>query len=46
MQYVGLFGVENELAKNLPYGAQRRLEIAVLWRPSHCCCCLMNRRPE
>ena len=28
MQYVGLHGVENELAKNLPYGAQRRLEIA------------------
>jgi branched-chain amino acid transport system ATP-binding protein len=28
MKYVGLQGVENELAKNLPYGAQRRLEIA------------------
>lgn len=28
MQYVGLGRVENELAKNLPYGAQRRLEIA------------------
>jgi branched-chain amino acid transport system ATP-binding protein len=28
MQYVGLKSVENELAKNLPYGAQRRLEIA------------------
>ena len=28
MKYVGLFNVENELAKNLPYGAQRRLEIA------------------
>jgi branched-chain amino acid transport system ATP-binding protein len=28
MQYVGLNNVENELAKNLPYGAQRRLEIA------------------
>ena len=28
MHYVGLFGVGNELAKNLPYGAQRRLEIA------------------
>jgi branched-chain amino acid transport system ATP-binding protein len=28
MQYVGLKNVENELAKNLPYGAQRRLEIA------------------
>ena len=28
MHYVGLSGVENELAKNLPYGAQRRLEIA------------------
>ena len=28
MEYVGLRRVENELAKNLPYGAQRRLEIA------------------
>ena len=28
MHYVGLRGVGNELAKNLPYGAQRRLEIA------------------
>jgi branched-chain amino acid transport system ATP-binding protein len=28
MQYVGLKGVGNELAKNLPYGAQRRVEIA------------------
>ena len=28
MRYVGLSNVENELAKNLPYGAQRRLEIA------------------
>jgi branched-chain amino acid transport system ATP-binding protein len=28
MHYVGLKGVGNELAKNLPYGAQRRLEIA------------------
>lgn len=28
MSYVGLSGVANELAKNLPYGGQRRLEIA------------------
>ena len=28
MHYVGLKGVGNELAKNLPYGAQRRVEIA------------------
>jgi branched-chain amino acid transport system ATP-binding protein len=28
MHLVGLRGVGNELAKNLPYGAQRRLEIA------------------
>ena len=28
MRYVGLHGVGNELAKNLPYGMQRRLEIA------------------
>lgn len=28
MKYVGLNGVGNELAKNLPYGGQRRVEIA------------------
>jgi branched-chain amino acid transport system ATP-binding protein len=28
MHYVGLRGVGNELAKNLPYGAQRRVELA------------------
>ena len=28
LQFVGLNGVDKELAKNLPYGAQRRLEIA------------------
>jgi branched-chain amino acid transport system ATP-binding protein len=28
LQFVGLSGVANELAKNLPYGDQRRLEIA------------------
>jgi branched-chain amino acid transport system ATP-binding protein len=28
MAYVGLKGVANELAKNLPYGGQRRVEIA------------------
>jgi branched-chain amino acid transport system ATP-binding protein len=28
LQFVGLAGKANELAKNLPYGAQRRLEIA------------------
>jgi len=28
LQYVGLRGIGNELAKNLPYGDQRRLEIA------------------
>jgi branched-chain amino acid transport system ATP-binding protein len=28
MKYVGLDRVENELAKNLPYGGQRRVEIA------------------
>jgi branched-chain amino acid transport system ATP-binding protein len=28
MTYVGLKGVGNELAKNLPYGGQRRVEIA------------------
>ncbi len=28
MKYVGLENVENELAKNLPYGGQRKVEIA------------------
>ncbi len=28
MHYVGLRGVGNELARNLPYGAQRRVELA------------------
>ena len=28
LNFVGLYGVADELAKNLPYGAQRRLEIA------------------
>ena len=28
LDYVGLRGLEQELAKNLPYGSQRRLEIA------------------
>ncbi|PKL10169.1 MAG: ABC transporter ATP-binding protein [Spirochaetae bacterium HGW-Spirochaetae-7] len=28
MEYVGLYGVGNELAASLPYGAQRRVEIA------------------
>ncbi len=28
LRYVGLKGVSNELAKNLPYGGQRRVEIA------------------
>jgi branched-chain amino acid transport system ATP-binding protein len=28
LDYVGLNGLEQELAKNLPYGSQRRLEIA------------------
>jgi branched-chain amino acid transport system ATP-binding protein len=28
LEFVGLKGVENQLAKNLPYGDQRRLEIA------------------
>ena len=28
LNYVGLKGIGNELAKNLPYGDQRRLEIA------------------
>ena len=28
MEYVGLKNVGNELAKNLPYGGQRRIEIA------------------
>jgi branched-chain amino acid transport system ATP-binding protein len=32
MEYVGLRGIGNELAASLPYGAQRRVEIAAPWR--------------
>jgi len=28
MEFVGLIGIDNELARNLPYGDQRRVEIA------------------
>jgi len=39
-----LEGIQNELAKNLPYGQQRRVEIAARWLPTRACCCWTNRR--
>ena len=45
LEYVGLGGHAGELAKNLPYGSQRRLEIARAWPPSRRCSSSTSRRP-
>ena len=34
----------DEISSNLPYGLQRRLEIAGRWRRSRACCCSTSRR--
>ena len=44
LKVVGLEDVQNELATSLPYGKQRRLEIA-RWPPTRPCCCWMSRPP-
>ena len=36
---------EDELAKNLPYGDQRRLEVARAWPASRSCSCSTSRPP-
>jgi ABC-type branched-chain amino acid transport systems, ATPase component len=46
LAYVGLREpVFDRLASQLPYGDQRRVEIARGWRPSRSCCCSTSRRP-
>ena len=45
LKWMGLGNQQNMLAKNLPYGAQRRLEIARRWRRSRSCSCSTNRPP-
>ena len=42
---MGIERYVNELAKNLPYGAQRLLEIAARWPPSPSCCFSTSPRP-
>ena len=46
LELVGLKGRDDELAKNLPYGDQRRLEIAraLAQRARRCCCSTSRRR--
>ena len=45
LQFVGLTGKGDLLAKNLPYGMQRRLEIARALASQPKCCCWTNRPP-
>lgn len=40
----GLEKYKDDIATSLPYGIQRRLEIAARWRRIRSCCCLMSRR--
>ena len=35
----------DDVANSLPYGLQRRLEIAAPWRPCPTCCCWTNPPP-
>ena len=42
---VGLEGRADELARNLPYGDQRRLEIARALASEPSCCCSTSPRP-
>ena len=44
LETVGLADVKDEPATSLPYGKQRRLEIARPWRRSRSCCFWTNRR--
>ena len=43
LELVGLKGEGDQLAKNLPYGDQRRLEIARALAASRHCCCSTSR---
>jgi branched-chain amino acid transport system ATP-binding protein len=44
LEFMGIARRWGEAARNLPYGDQRRLEIAGRWRPSRSCCCSTSRR--
>ena len=45
LEFVGLTRFSDELARNLPYGDQRRLEIARALATDPRCCCSTSRRP-
>ncbi len=45
LDYVGLGRSAHLLARNMPYGDQRRLEIARAWQPIPRSCCSTSRRP-
>ena len=44
LDYIGILDDANALAKNLPYGRQRRLEIARALAPRRACSCSTSRR--
>lgn len=44
LTYMGLWEVRGEISSSLPYGMQRKLEIAAPWRRSRRCCCWTNPR--
>ena len=45
LKVLGLEDVRDELATGLPYGLQRRVEIAAHWPLSRSCCCWMSLLP-
>ena len=45
LQFVGIAHRAEEKARNLPYGDQRRLEIAGRWPPSRSCCASTSPPP-
>ena len=45
LEFVGLQRFSDELARNLPYGDQRRLRSPARWRRTRRCCCSTSRPP-